>query len=68
MRAPETHPPRILLAHQALLSPPLRLDTPGHLSGEIEEQTDEDGKNKAAQALGQGGGKAQAEKMRSERR
>lgn len=37
-------------------------------TGEIEEETEDDGKDKAAQALGRKGGKARAEKMTAERR
>ena len=37
-------------------------------SGEIEEDTDDDGKNKAAVERGRKGGKARAEKMTPERR
>lgn len=37
-------------------------------TGEEEEAYDEDGKNKAAQALGRRGGKARAEKMTAEQR
>lgn len=37
-------------------------------TGEIEEDTEDDGKDKAAQALGRKGGKARAEKMTPERR
>lgn len=37
-------------------------------TGEIEEPTEADGKDKAAQALGRKGGKARAEKMSPERR
>lgn len=37
-------------------------------TGEIEEDKDDDGKDKAAQSLGRRGGKARAEKMPPERR
>ena len=37
-------------------------------TGEIEEDIDDDGKDKAAQALGRKGGKARAAKMTPERR
>lgn len=37
-------------------------------TGEIEEDTDADGKNKAAVELGRKGGKARAEKLTKERR
>ena len=37
-------------------------------TGQRTEETDDDGKNKAAQALGRKGGKARAEKMTPERR
>ena len=37
-------------------------------TGEIEEDTDDDGKNKAAVELGRRGGKARAEKLSKERR
>ncbi len=37
-------------------------------TGEIEEDVDEDGKNKAAVELGRKGGKARAEKMTPEQR
>ncbi len=37
-------------------------------TGEIEEDTQDDGKDKAAQALGRKGGKARAGKMSPERR
>lgn len=37
-------------------------------TGEIEEETGKDGKNKAAQELGRKGGKARAEKISPERR
>ena len=37
-------------------------------TGEIEEDTGDDGKNKAAVELGRKGGKARAEKMTAERR
>ena len=37
-------------------------------TGEIEEDIDDDGKNKAAVELGRKGGKARAEKMTPERR
>lgn len=37
-------------------------------AGEIEEKPDDDGKDKAAVALGRKGGKARAEKMMSEQR
>lgn len=37
-------------------------------TGEIEEDLDENGKNKAAQALGRLGGKARASKMSAKRR
>ncbi len=37
-------------------------------TGEIEETTDDDGKNKAAQELGRKGGKARAAKMTPEQR
>ncbi len=37
-------------------------------TGEAEEEYDDDGKDKAAQALGRKGGKARAEKMSPERR
>ena len=37
-------------------------------TGEIEEDTDDDGKNKAAVELGRKGGKARAEKLTAERR
>ena len=37
-------------------------------TGEIEEDIDDDGKNKAAVELGRKGGKARAEKMTAERR
>ncbi len=36
--------------------------------GEIEEDIDDDGKDKAAQALGRKGGKARAEKLSKKRR
>ncbi len=37
-------------------------------TGEIEEDVDDDGKDKAAQALGRKGGAARAEKLTPERR
>lgn len=37
-------------------------------TGEIEDERDDDGKNKAAQALGKKGGKARAASMTPERR
>lgn len=37
-------------------------------TGEIEEQSDDDGKDKAAQALGRKGGKARAAKLSKEQR
>lgn len=37
-------------------------------TGEIEEDKDDDGKDKAAQSLGRRGGKARAESMSAERR
>ena len=37
-------------------------------TGEIEEEIDDDGKNKAAVELGRRGGKARAEKLSKERR
>lgn len=37
-------------------------------TGEIEDTVDDDGKDKAAQALGRKGGKARAESMMPERR
>lgn len=37
-------------------------------TGEIEDAVDDDGKDKAAQALGRKGGKARAESMTQERR
>ncbi len=37
-------------------------------TGEIEEDIDDDGKDKAAQALGRKGGKARAEKLSKKRR
>ena len=37
-------------------------------TGEAEEEFDDDGKNKAAKALGAKGGKARAEKLTPERR
>ena len=37
-------------------------------TGEIEEDVDDDGKDKAAQELGRKGGQARAEKMTPERR
>jgi hypothetical protein len=37
-------------------------------TGEIEDTTPDDGKNKAAQALGRLGGKARAEKLSKKRR
>lgn len=37
-------------------------------TGEVEEDTEEDGKDKAAQALGRKGGKARAKKMTPEQR
>ena len=37
-------------------------------TGEIEEKTDDDGKDKAAVELGRKGGKARAEKLTPERR
>ena len=37
-------------------------------TGEIEETTDDDGKNKAAVELGQRGGKARAKKLSKKRR
>lgn len=37
-------------------------------TGEIEEGTEDDGKNKAAQELGRKGGKARAEKLTAEQR
>jgi hypothetical protein len=36
--------------------------------GEIEEEAEDDGKDKAAQALGKKGGKARAEKLTAEQR
>jgi hypothetical protein len=37
-------------------------------TGEIDDEKDDDGKDKAAQSLGRRGGKARAEKMTAERR
>lgn len=37
-------------------------------TGEIEDEKDDDGKDKAAQSLGRRGGKARAESMSAERR
>jgi len=37
-------------------------------TGEIDEELDEDGKNKAAQALGSKGGKARANKLSKKKR
>ncbi len=37
-------------------------------TGEIEDQADDDGKNKAAQELGRKGGQARAKKLSKERR
>ena len=37
-------------------------------TGEVEDTADDDGKNKAAQALGRLGGRARAERMSPERR
>lgn len=37
-------------------------------TGEVEDSVEDDGKDKAAQALGRKGGKARAESMTSERR
>ena len=37
-------------------------------TGEVEDETPDDGKNKAAQALGRLGGKARAEKLTKEQR
>ena len=37
-------------------------------TGEAEEEYDEDGKNKAAQALGKKGGRARADKLTAEQR
>ena len=37
-------------------------------TGEAEEEYDEDGKNKAAQALGKKGGQARADKLTAEQR
>ena len=37
-------------------------------TGEVEEDLDEDGKDKAARAMGKKGGKARAEKLTSEQR